>query len=105
MKRAILLLPLIAFLLAACAEGQDYRSAPGLRFGSSKKVDGREYVIGRIAGEENLFYVTPKRGASNDEREIFTAVGLYSGCSTHEIVERRDQGRTYILKGLLCPGQ
>lgn len=105
MKRAILFLPVIAFLLAACAESQEYRSAPGLRFGSSKEVDGREYVIGRLAGEDNLFYVTPKRGASNDEGEIFTAVALYSGCSTHEVVERRDQGRTYIMKGVLCPGQ
>ncbi len=95
---------LVMTFLAACAENRSFRSAPGLRFGAPKTVDGREYIVGRISGEENVFYVTPKRGAPNNEREIFTAVALYSGCQGHEILEKRDQGRTFIVKGSLCPG-
>jgi len=106
MKQKTLSLAILALLLgglAACSDQTEYRSAPGLRFGAPKQIDGRSYIVGTIAGEQNLFYVTPKRGAANDDQELIRAVAIYSRCQSHKIVERRDQGRTAVVAGTLCP--
>lgn len=106
MRQTLLSLLATVFLftgLAACADQTEYRSAPGLRFGAPKTIDGREYIVGSLTGERNLYYVTPKRGAANDDQELIRAVAIYSRCQSHKIIERQDQGRTAIVKGVICP--
>ena len=97
-----LLVPLI--LLAACSSGPEYGSTPELRFGAEEEVDGRRYIVGRMSGGENLYYVQVGRYRSSDERDIYRAVALYSRCESHKLIERRNSGKVMVFKGIGCPG-